>query len=65
MHVQDGHSGLDDAMKEIPEHLDEKGGLGLVKSLKLFYLLFADPTVVSLDEYVLSSSGHPLRRAVS
>jgi mannosyl-oligosaccharide alpha-1,2-mannosidase len=61
-HVQGGHSGLDDAMKDIPGHLNETGGLGLVKSLKLFYLLFVDPAVVSLDEYVLSSSGHPLRR---
>jgi mannosyl-oligosaccharide alpha-1,2-mannosidase len=30
--------------------------------LKYFYLLYADIEVVSLDEYVLNTEAHPLRR---
>jgi mannosyl-oligosaccharide alpha-1,2-mannosidase len=30
-------------------------------SLKYYYLLFADPQFLSLDEYVFNTEGHPLR----
>jgi len=30
--------------------------------LKYFYLIFAEPDVVSLDDYVLNTEAHPLLR---
>ena len=33
----------------------------LAETLKYFYLLFEDPEVVSLDDYVLNTEAHPLK----
>lgn len=35
------------------------------ETLKYYYLLFSDPEVVSLDDYVLNTEAHPLRRPTS
>lgn len=32
------------------------------ETLKYFYLIFSEPSVVSLDEYVLNTEAHPFRR---
>ena len=32
------------------------------ETLKYFYLVFADPSLISLDEYVLNTEAHPLKR---
>ncbi|PHH70443.1 hypothetical protein CDD82_7104 [Ophiocordyceps australis] len=34
----------------------------LAETLKYFYLIFSAPDVISLDEYVLNTEAHPLRR---
>jgi mannosyl-oligosaccharide alpha-1,2-mannosidase len=34
----------------------------LSETLKYFYLIFSPPDLVSLDEYVLNTEAHPLRR---
>ena len=34
----------------------------LAETLKYFYLIFSEPDVISLDEYVLNTEAHPLRR---
>ena len=34
----------------------------MAETLKYFYLIFSEPSVVSLDEYVLNTEAHPLRR---
>ena len=36
----------------------------LAETLKYFYLIFSEPNVLSLDEYVLNTEAHPLRRTV-
>lgn len=35
------------------------------ETLKYFYLIFSEPDLVSLDEYVLNTEAHPLRRPQS
>ena len=32
------------------------------ETLKYFYLMFSSPDVVNLDEYVLNTEAHPLKR---
>ena len=34
----------------------------LAETLKYFYLVFAAPDVISLDEYVFNTEAHPLKR---
>lgn len=36
----------------------------LAETLKYFYLIFSEPSIMSLDEYVLNTEAHPLRRPV-
>jgi mannosyl-oligosaccharide alpha-1,2-mannosidase len=33
-------------------------------TLKYFYLIFGDPAVASLDDFVFNAEAHPLRRLV-
>lgn len=34
----------------------------LAETFKYLYLLFSPPNVISLDEYVLNTEAHPLKR---
>ncbi|PWY88478.1 seven-hairpin glycosidase [Aspergillus heteromorphus CBS 117.55] len=56
------NSEIDDVTVETPTMLDEMQSFWLAETLKYFYLLFSDPGVLSLDEYVLNTEAHPLRR---
>ncbi|PYH46819.1 class I alpha-mannosidase 1A [Aspergillus saccharolyticus JOP 1030-1] len=56
------NSAIDDVTVTTPEMLDEMQSFWLAETLKYFYLLFSDPTVVSLDDYVLNTEAHPLKR---
>jgi mannosyl-oligosaccharide alpha-1,2-mannosidase len=56
-----GHSCIDNVMKPKPSHTDEMESFWLAETLKYYYLLFSDPSLVSLDDYVLSTEAHPLR----
>jgi mannosyl-oligosaccharide alpha-1,2-mannosidase len=42
--------------------LDSQESFFNAETLKYFYLLFSDPSVISLDEYVLNTEAHPLAR---
>ena len=48
-----GNSAIDDVTKRVPKPLDEMESFWLAETLKYFYLLFSDPSLVSLDEWVL------------
>ena len=48
-----GNSALGDVTTPEPPLLDEMESFWLSETLKYFYLLFSDPEVISLDEYVL------------
>lgn len=56
---------------EVPADADTKGTANAInkvelfwfaETLKYFYLLFAEETLVLLDEYVLNTEAHPLRK---
>ncbi|KAH6664498.1 glycoside hydrolase [Halenospora varia] len=56
------HSAIDNVMDGVPVKVDEMESFWLAETLKYFYLLFSEPNVVNLDEYVLNTEAHPLRR---
>lgn len=44
------------------EKLDSMESFWLSETLKYFWLIFSSPDLISLDEYVLNTEAHPLRR---
>ncbi|EMR68694.1 hypothetical protein MGN70_012570 [Eutypa lata] len=46
----------------VPEKLDSMESFWLAETLKYFWLIFSSPDLISLDEYVLNTEAHPLRR---
>lgn len=47
------HSAIDDVTSASPNKIDEMESFWLAETLKYFYLLYSDPSVIDLDEYVL------------
>ena len=47
-----------------PQKMDSMESFWLAETLKYFYLCFEDFDVVSLDQFVLNTEAHPLRRPV-
>ncbi|KAL2258889.1 hypothetical protein VTK26DRAFT_7622 [Humicola hyalothermophila] len=45
-----------------PEMDDTMESFWLGETLKYFYLVFSEPDLISLDEYVFNTEAHPLRR---
>ncbi|KAI6836187.1 seven-hairpin glycosidase [Hortaea werneckii] len=43
--------------------MDEMESFWLAETLKYFYLIFGESSLIDLDEYVLNTEAHPLRRA--
>jgi len=58
------HAALDDCTVDDPPKADRMESFWMAETLKYFYLIFSEPHVVSLDEYVLNTEAHPLRRSV-
>ena len=60
------HAGLSDCTKlgsnGKPKMQDRMESFWTAETLKYFYLIFSEPDVISLDEYVLNTEAHPLRR---
>ena len=48
-----GATAVADVTSETPFALDEMESFWLAETLKYFYLLFSDPGLISLDDYVL------------
>lgn len=57
-----GNSAIDDVTKTSPSLNDEMESFWLAETLKYFYLLFAEESLISLDEWVLNTEAHPFRR---
>ena len=57
-----GHSAIADVTADTPRFENSMESFWLAETLKYFYLLFAEPDVVSLDEWVLNTEAHPFRR---
>lgn len=56
-----GHSAINN-VEGIPQLRDEMESFWLAETLKYFYLLYATPDTISLDEWVLNTEAHPMRR---
>ncbi|KAM0460699.1 hypothetical protein ACHAO4_001489 [Trichoderma viride] len=57
-----GNSAIDDVNSEEPGLKDEMESFWLAETLKYYYLLFSEPSVISLDEWVLNTEAHPFKR---
>jgi mannosyl-oligosaccharide alpha-1,2-mannosidase len=58
-----GHAAIQDVMdggKEVKK-VDKMESFWLSETLKYFYLLFAEPGLLSLDEWVFNTEAHPFR----
>ncbi|KAH6960663.1 glycoside hydrolase [Fusarium avenaceum] len=49
---------------EKPRAVNSMESFWMGETLKYFYLIFSDPELISLDEYVFNTEAHPLRRLV-
>jgi mannosyl-oligosaccharide alpha-1,2-mannosidase len=56
------HAALDDCTKPEASKSDRMESFWLAETLKYFYLIFSEPSLISLDEYVLNTEAHPLKR---
>jgi mannosyl-oligosaccharide alpha-1,2-mannosidase len=43
---------------------DEMESFWISETLKYYYLLFSEPNVISLDEWVLNTEAHPFKRSI-
>jgi len=57
-----GYAAVEDVGAASPTKLDSCESFWMAETLKYFYLIFSEPEVVSLDEYVLNTEAHPFRR---
>ncbi|QSZ32141.1 hypothetical protein DSL72_001711 [Monilinia vaccinii-corymbosi] len=57
------HAALDDiTVLENPPKADRMESFWMAETLKYFYLIFADPELISLDDYVFNTEAHPFKR---
>ncbi|KAI0000269.1 glycoside hydrolase family 47 protein [Xylariaceae sp. FL0662B] len=57
-----GNSAIDDVLVPNSAQVDEMESFWLAETLKYFYLLYSDPSLISLDEWVLNTEAHPFKR---
>lgn len=55
------HAALDDCTVSNPPKADRMESFWPAETLKYFYLIFSEPSVISLDEYVLNTEAHPFK----
>ena len=53
---------LEDVTVERPPKTDRMESFWMAETLKYFYLIFGEPDLISLDDYVLNTEAHPFRR---
>ncbi|KIW15963.1 hypothetical protein PV08_06013 [Exophiala spinifera] len=56
------HAAVNDVRAQMPEQSDRMESFWLAETLKYFYLIFSDPSVVDLDQWVFNTEAHPLKR---
>ncbi|KAF9691766.1 hypothetical protein EKO04_010483 [Ascochyta lentis] len=62
------HSAIADVTvpnKQESQKLDQCESFWMAETLKYFYLIFSEPDLISLDDYVLNTEAHPLRRPLT
>jgi mannosyl-oligosaccharide alpha-1,2-mannosidase len=61
--VENGNSAIIDVtIGTEPIRVDSMPSYWMSQTLKYFYLMFSPPDLISLDDYVFSAGGHPLKR---
>lgn len=55
------HSAIQDVTAASPKKTDKMESFWLAETLKYFYLIFSEPDLMSLDDFVLNTEAHPLR----
>ncbi|KAJ9603588.1 hypothetical protein H2200_011774 [Cladophialophora chaetospira] len=56
------NAGVKDVTSLLGEQQDTMESFWLAETLKYYYLLFSEPDLISLDEWVLNTEAHPFRR---
>jgi len=56
------NAAVNDVRKSTPQLSDRMESFWLAETLKYFYLIFSEPDLISLDDYVLNTEAHPLKR---
>ncbi|KAH7085611.1 class I alpha-mannosidase-like protein [Paraphoma chrysanthemicola] len=56
-----GNSALLDISAESPPRSDSMESFWMAETLKYFFLVFSDPDVISLDDFVFNTEAHPFR----
>ena len=56
-----GHAAVKDVTSQLGDLRDTMESFWLAETLKYFYLLFSEESLVSLDEWVLNTEAHPFR----
>ncbi|KIW02077.1 uncharacterized protein PV09_06571 [Verruconis gallopava] len=53
---------LSNVMTNPPSKVDQQESFWMAETLKYFYLIFSEPDLLSLDDFVFNTEAHPLRR---
>lgn len=61
-HSEFGNAALADITVPNPQKMDSMESFWTAETLKYFYLIFAEPDLVSLDDFVFNTEAHPFRR---
>ncbi|KAH9905715.1 glycoside hydrolase family 47 protein [Xylariomycetidae sp. FL2044] len=59
-----GHSAIDNVLLLNSDKVNEMESFWTAETLKYFYLLYSDPNLISLDEWVLNTEAHPFKRPI-
>ncbi|KAH6683103.1 glycoside hydrolase [Halenospora varia] len=57
-----GNAAVDDITSNPPKKADNMESFWTGQTLKYFYLMFSEPNLVSLDNWVFNTAAHPLKR---
>ncbi|KAI0475628.1 glycoside hydrolase family 47 protein [Xylariaceae sp. FL0804] len=57
-----GSTAIDSVLELRPDKSNSMESFWTAETLKYFYLLYSDPDLISLDEWVLNTEAHPFRR---
>ena len=55
------NSAIANVLAKEPALKDEMESFWIAETLKYYYLLFSEPRVISLDEWVLNTEAHPFK----
>ena len=56
------NAALEDVTKSPPSQMDSMESFWMAETLKYLYLIFSEPNLISLDDYVFNTEAHPFRR---